>query len=105
LRLPFYLRGRKPLLLHSTIREDNSLLSVDATNLATQSQMMSTYNKEPYTFSALASLSEGSGRMQFRRMNYRTDAHEVSLAFLFDADFARISEVRGERRENGTGGD
>ena len=34
-RLAFYLFGRKPLLLNSTIREDNSLLSVDATNFET----------------------------------------------------------------------
>jgi glycogen debranching enzyme len=98
-RLAFYLGGRKPLLLSSAIREDNSLLSVDATNLDTQSPNNEYVQQGSIHVFRSASLSKGSCHMQFRFLNYGTAAHEISLAFLFDADFADIFEVRGTQRK------
>lgn len=93
-RLAFYLNGHKPLLLNSAIREDNSLLSIDATNLDDEHVPQGTI----HVFRS-ASLSKGACHMQFRFLNYGTRANEVSLAFLFDADFADIFEVRGTQRK------
>jgi glycogen debranching enzyme len=98
-RLAFYLGGRKPLLLNSTIREDNSLLSIDATNLDTQSPDNDYVQQGTIHVFRSASLSKSSCHMQFRFLNYGAQAHEVSLAFLFDADFADIFEVRGTQRK------
>ena len=98
-RLAFYLDGRKPLLLNSTIREDNALLAVDATNLDMQSPNSDHLQQGTIHVFRSASLSKGVCHIQFRFMNYATHAIVVSLAYLFDADFADIFEVRGVQRK------
>jgi glycogen debranching enzyme len=98
-RLAFYLAGRKPLLLNSTIREDNSLLTVDATNLdAGSGENDHTPQGSIHIFRS-ASLSKSALYVHFRFLNYGTQAHRMSLAFMFDADFADIFEVRGTIRK------
>jgi len=98
-RLAFYLFGRKPLLLNSTIREDNSLLSVDATNFETGLQSGRKIQQGTIHIFRAASLSRAACHVQFRFMNYGYDPDVLSLAFLFDADFADIFEVRGTNRK------
>lgn len=99
-RMAFYLGGRKPLLLNSTIREDNSLLSIDETNLDTQEE--EDQGRIPqgriHIFRS-ASVAKASCQAQFRFMNYDVRPNPLSLAFLFDADFADIFEVRGTQRK------
>jgi glycogen debranching enzyme len=96
-RLGFFLDGRKPLLLNSTIREDNSLLSIDATNLDMSEEDNHLEQGRIHIFRS-ASLLKGSCYLQFRFMNYDMQPHALSLGFLFEADFADIFEVRGTRR-------
>jgi len=98
-RLAFYLFGRKPLLLNSTIREDNSLLSVDATNFETGLPSGRTIEQGTIHIFRASSLSKGACHVQFRFMNYGNEPDALSLAFLFDADFADIFEVRGTKRK------
>ena len=98
-RLAFYLGGRKPLLLSSTIREDNSLLTVDATNLDTLSGEDSHVPQGTIHIFRSASISKAVCHMHFRFLNYGTHPHPLSLAFAFDADFADIFEVRGTPRK------
>jgi glycogen debranching enzyme len=101
-RLSFYLEGRKPLLLNSTVREDNSLLTVDATNLQTQSSESHEIPQGTIHIFRSVSLSKGSCHVHFRFMNYGTQANPLHLAFLIDSDFADIFEVRGTpRKERG----
>jgi glycogen debranching enzyme len=99
-RLAFYLGGHKPLLLNSTIREDNSLLSIDETNLDTQADDSGHHIPQGsiHIFRS-ASLSKASCHVQLRMMNYDTQRNPLSLAFLFDSDFADIFEVRGTPRK------
>lgn len=98
-RLAFYLAGRKPLLLSSTIREDNSLFNVDATNLdAVSDEQEHTPQGTIHIFRS-AALSKSALHVHFRFLNYGTRAHRLSLAFMFDADFADIFEVRGITRQ------
>lgn len=98
-RLAFYLGARKPLLLNSTIREDNSLFTVDATNLDTQ---LSDTNHVPqgtiHIFRS-ASLSKGLLHVHFRFLNYAAEPNPLGFTLLFDADFADIFEVRGTPRK------
>jgi glycogen debranching enzyme len=98
-RFSFYLDGRKPLLLSSAVREDNSLLTVDATNLLTQSS--ETYDLPQGTIHIFrsASLGKASCHVHFRFLNYGTQPNPLHLDFLFDADFADIFEVRGTPRK------
>jgi glycogen debranching enzyme len=98
-RLSFFLGGRKPLLLSSTIREDNSLLTVDATNLDSPATGSGHVAQGTIHVFRSASLSKGACHGQFRFQNYGMQPHVLSLAFLFDADFADIFEVRGTARK------
>jgi glycogen debranching enzyme len=101
-RLSFFLGGRKPLLLNSTIREDNSLLLVDATNLDTPLAEDDRLPQGTIHIFRSASLSKASCHVQFRFLNYGTLANKLELQFVFDADFADIFEVRGTpRKEHG----
>jgi glycogen debranching enzyme len=98
-RLSFYLGRDKPLLLSSAIREDNSLFTVDATNLDVGTPADHLHQGTIHIFRA-ASLSKGAYHAQFRILNYGTVTFPVELAFLFDADFADIFEVRGTHRKH-----
>jgi glycogen debranching enzyme len=98
-RLSFYLGGRKPLLLNSTIREDNSLLLVDATNLDTPLAEEDRLPQGTIHIFRSASLSKGSCHVQFRFLNYGTQTNKLELEFVFDSDFADIFEVRGTPRK------
>jgi len=98
-RLAFYLGGSKPLLLSSTIREDNSLLTVDATNLDTQLDESTHLPQGTIHIFRSASLSKAACHLHFRCMNYGNRSTQLWLTFLFDADFADIFEVRGTVRK------
>jgi glycogen debranching enzyme len=98
-RLAFYLAGRKPLLLNSTIREDNSLLAVDATNLDAVSDDNDHAPQGTIHIFRSAALSKSALYVRFRFLNYGAETHRMSLAFMFDADFADIFEVRGTTRK------
>jgi glycogen debranching enzyme len=98
-RLAFYLAGRKPLLLNSTIREDNSLFTVDATNLDAVSDEQEHPPQGTIHIFRSAALSKASLHVHLRFLNYGTRTHRLSLAFMFDADFADIFEVRGTSRQ------
>jgi glycogen debranching enzyme len=97
-RLAFFLGRHKPLLLSSTMREDNSLLAIDETNLDTDTESHRIPEGSIHIFRS-ASLTKASCQVQFRFTNYDTRPNAVDLVFLFDADFADIFEVRGTHRK------
>jgi glycogen debranching enzyme len=99
-RLSFYLGGRKPLLLNSSIREDNSLLSVDATNLSMQLPDARHVPQGSIHIFRSTFLSDASCHVQFRLHNYGMETQPVDLLFVFDADFADIFQVRGTPRSH-----
>jgi glycogen debranching enzyme len=101
-RLAFYLCGLTPLLLNSTIREDNSLLTVDATNFDTQLTETNRLPQGSIHIFRSTSVSKTGLHLQFRFKNYGRQPNPLLLAFLFDADFSDIFEVRGTpRRQHG----
>jgi glycogen debranching enzyme len=97
-RFSFYLGGRKPLLLNSSIRDDNSLLSVDATNLSVRLPDERHLPQGSIHIFRSASLSEALCQFQFRFNNYGAELYPLTLLFIFDADFADIFQVRGTPR-------
>jgi glycogen debranching enzyme len=99
-RFSFYLGGRKPLLLASSIREDNSLLTVDATNLPVHLPGEGTLPHGTIHMFRSTSLSEACCHVQFRFHNYGKETYPLTFLFVFDADFADIFEVRGITRTN-----
>jgi glycogen debranching enzyme len=98
-RFSFYLNGRKPLLFYSSIRDDNSLLSVDATNLAANLPDERYLSQGSIHIFRSASLFEGACQAHFRFHNYSLEHQTLNLLLIFDADFADIFEVRGTPRK------
>ena len=99
-RFSFYLGGRKPLLLYSSIREDNSQLSVDATNLDFHHPEERHVPQGCIHLFRSAFLTEATCHVSFRFHNYGTEAHSLNLLFVLDADFADIFQVRGTPRSH-----
>jgi glycogen debranching enzyme len=93
------LNGQQPLLLSSTIREDNAFLSVDLTNVDTNLNGSGTLPRGTLHLFRLQFLRDAACYEYIRLLNYGLDPVHVVLSFQFDADFADIFEVRGTKRE------
>jgi glycogen debranching enzyme len=99
-RMTLRFDGQTPLLLASTVRDDNAFLSVDLTNFDTATRPHIPRGTVHLYRSKF--LDEGICYEQFRLTNCGLTPVELSLSFEFGADFADIFEVRGtERRQKG----
>lgn len=92
--------GFRPLLLSSTVRDDNILLGVDLTNPdltlpSGQSLLRGTLHVYRSKF-----LNDGVCFDQMTIHNYGQKPVEAELSLAFGADFADIFEVRGQKREH-----
>ncbi|MGH7726447.1 MAG: amylo-alpha-1,6-glucosidase [Candidatus Eiseniibacteriota bacterium] len=97
-RLELLVEGLRPLLLSSTIKEDNSLLLVDFTNPAAPSQDGGFVNRGAVHFFRSKFLWNGAAYERLRITNYALQAVDISFSLAFGADFADVFEVRGTRR-------
>ena len=97
-RLEMRLCGERPLLLSSTIREDNVLFAVDLTNPDLKMPSGATLPRGTLHIYRTKFLTEGVAYDQITLHNYWDTAIEAEITFQFEADFADIFEVRGERR-------
>ncbi|MGH7561362.1 MAG: amylo-alpha-1,6-glucosidase [Gemmatimonadales bacterium] len=98
-RLELLLDDRRPLLLSSTVNEDNALLAVDLTNpdIVRNGDVLvptGTLHVFRATF-----LWQGCCYERIRITNHGLLPAEARLALRFDGDFVDIFEVRGARRE------
>jgi glycogen debranching enzyme len=93
------LNGQQPMLLSSTIREDNAFLSVDLTNVDTNLNGSGTLPRGTVHLFRLQFLRDATCYEYVRLLNYGLDPVQVVLSVKFDADFADIFEVRGTKRE------
>jgi glycogen debranching enzyme len=101
-RFTMRLNKQQPLLLNSTIREDNAFLSVDLTNLGGSPHDRQDENvPERGTLHLFRQqfLERSAWRTRIRLLNHGREQARVELAFMFDADFADIFEVRGTKRQ------
>ena len=97
-RFTLRLNSKQPLLLNSTIREDNAFLSVDLTNVDTSMNGAGELPRGTVHIFRLQFLREGSCYEYIRLINYGLERVDISLQVEFDADFADIFEVRGTQR-------
>ena len=92
------LSGVRPLLLSSTVRQDNALLAVDLTNpdmrLDHETLLRGTLHILRTKF-----LKNGTCFDRFAVHNYGASPIELELSLGFLADFADIFEVRGQKRQ------
>ena len=98
-RLEFRLAGRRPLLLSSTIKEDNATLNVDLTNPDFSDNGQVVLPRDMIHMFRRAFLWHGALYDRLRLRNYSLQPVDISFEYIFGADFADIFEVRGAKRQ------
>ena len=98
-RLEMRLCGYRPLLLSSTVREDNVLFAVDLTNPDIRFDSGVDLPRGTVHIYRTKFLTELVCYDQITINNYGEMAVDVEISFEFEADFADIFEVRGEKRK------
>ncbi|HXN22098.1 MAG TPA: amylo-alpha-1,6-glucosidase [Candidatus Dormibacteraeota bacterium] len=94
------INDQQPLLLSSTIRDDNGFLSVDLTNVDSPQNGVGALSRGILHVFRLVFLKECTCYEHVRLVNYGFKPVQVTLTFQFDADFADIFEVRGTKRSH-----
>jgi len=92
-KLNVRLNGRLPILLNSTVTDDNLTLVADLTNAETAH-----VPKNVVHLRRQAVIHDGRCDLHFDLCNHDMEAREVDLCLSADADFRDIFEVRGLRR-------
>ena len=98
-RLTLKLEQDRPLLLSSTVREDNAVMAVDATNPDAWRDSEIVIPRGTVHFFRSKILWERACYERLRIHNFGRTAVEFSFSIEFDADFADIFELRGTKRE------
>jgi glycogen debranching enzyme len=98
-RFNLRLNQQQPLLLGSTVRDDNAFLSVDVTNVDTALNSDDRLPRGTIHVFRSQFLSLATRYEQIRILNYGLEPVRLAVLFQFDADFADIFEVRGTKRE------
>ncbi len=97
-RLRLQINGRRPLLLSSTVRQDNDVLAVDLANPDVNVGGQIALARDLVHIFREAFLFNGVCHQHFRVHSYALTPVQIMLSLAFDADFADIFEVRGTRR-------
>lgn len=98
-RLEMLLNGQRPLLLGSTVRDDNSILTVDLTNPDIFLDGQLVLPKDMFHIVRTCFLWRGIAYQRLGVQNHGDSPFEVRLSFTFASDFADLFEVRGARRK------
>jgi len=99
-RLELKVNGERPLLLSSTVRQDNVLFAVDMTNPDLPLPSGAQIPRGTLHIYRTKFLSESVCHDRTTVHNYGDTPVDVDLALEFDADFADIFEIRGEKRKH-----
>ena len=97
-RMVMRINGTEPLLLGSEVRDDNSYLSVDLTNLDASTDGGASLPRGTVHLFRSTILGPGVCYEKVRLQNYGLQPLPVHLQFQFESDFADIFEVRGTAR-------
>jgi len=89
---------REPLLLSSTVAEDNSSFTADLTNPDVVRDGKVILSRGALHLFRSRVLSNGGSIERIRVANHDLHSIEVPLTIRFDSDFADVFEVRGTRR-------
>jgi glycogen debranching enzyme len=97
-RLAFTIDGQEPLLLGSTLRDDNLNLRADLTNPDILADKGIELLKDTVHIGRTIYLHDGLLAERSALTNHGTDPVSFDLTIEFDSDFADLFEVRGMRR-------
>lgn len=92
-RLQAHVNGVRPVLLTSTVADDNLTLVVDLTN-----EESGELPKDALHLRKRAAIHAGCCEIIYEIGNYDVEPHAIELAISVDADFRDIFEVRGMKR-------
>ncbi|MPZ55135.1 MAG: amylo-alpha-1,6-glucosidase [Rhizobiales bacterium] len=98
-RLELLINGMQPLLLGSSLRDDNAMLRVDLTNPDIYFENRLSLPKDTLHFNRAIFVWRGNVYQRCRVTNYGDHKVSIHLSWTFGADFADLFEVRGLRRE------
>jgi glycogen debranching enzyme len=98
-RLEFRLNGMRPLLLSSSIQDDNVLLTVDLTNPDIDLPSGEFLPRGALHLHRHKFLADGACLERITARNYGQTPVDVELSFSLAADFRDIFEVRGQKRQ------
>ncbi|MFQ5416856.1 MAG: glycogen debranching N-terminal domain-containing protein [Myxococcota bacterium] len=98
-RLELRVEGERPILLSSTLTEDNSTVVVDLTNPALGSPLEGAVAQDTIHLFRSAVLTNGGCYQRLRIRSFALRPIHFSISFLFAADFIDLFEVRGFERE------
>ena len=94
----FLINGEQPILLSSTIRDDNAVLTVDLTNPDLVVNNRVVLPSDTIHVFRSKFLWQGACYERLAIRNFDIGRRTVRLGFVFAADFADIFEVRGQQR-------
>jgi len=101
-RLELRIGNERPILLSSTITEDNAAVAVDLTNPLLGSLSEGGVAQDSIHVLRSAVLVDGICQHRLRIRSFAQEPIHFSISLLFDADFVDIFEVRGfERKHSG----
>jgi glycogen debranching enzyme len=101
--LEILLNGQQPLLLGSSVRDDNSVLTVDLTNPDIYLDEKLVLPKDQLHVVRTLFLWRGTAYQRVRMTNHGDGPFDVRLSLAFASDFADLFEVRGmHRKQRGT---
>ena len=97
-RLALRLEGKRPLLLESMVKQDNTVFRVDLMNADTQCDNGQTIARGSVHVFRSKVLLDDACHERLRLHNYSLATVEFDFSVQFDADFADLFEVRGMPR-------
>ncbi|HTZ66281.1 MAG TPA: amylo-alpha-1,6-glucosidase [Roseiarcus sp.] len=97
--LRVFVNGRRPLLLSSTVQDNNALLTSDLTNPDLFAGGELKLARDTILIVRSKFLWDGACYERLGVRNFGSEAHVFEFVFHFSADFADIFELRGHRRE------
>jgi glycogen debranching enzyme len=96
--LQLLINGLRPLLLSSTVQDNNAQLTVHLTNPDILDGETLVLAKDVIHFLRTTFIWQGSSFERLRVQNFGDREHRFTVTFSFEADFADLFEVRGHRR-------
>ena len=99
-RQELFLDNDRPMLLSSTVKEDNALLAVDMTNPDLYRDGRIAVPRGSVHVFRSRYLWKGVGYERFRISNYSLTPVIINVSLRFESDFADIFEVRGQKRNH-----
>lgn len=98
--IDFRINEQRPLLLSSSVKEENEILSVDLTNpTLTNLSNGTTIHKDLLYIGRSKFIYNGACYEQIKIYNYGYELYEFEASIAFNADYKDIFEVRGIKRE------